>query len=168
MANNDSQEIHRAAYEGDLNKVRELLKKGVDPNLPHDNDYDHGYTWISGPSPLNKICIAWGLTNKHIEIAKLLIDYGAEVNDSHVIDFEIESDMDKEWSELGRILSKNYTGDSKNVKHLGNWPDIFDPNDYPPPTEDSTSNTSFNQRKSLILILLILVAFMIAVIYRNT
>lgn len=90
--------IHRAAFRGDLNKIKELLAAGADPNMPdkkgltplmlatqkkhkdiiefllsHNADVNaklnHGFTALFYP------CMFGGA-----DIAKILIDSGADVN----------------------------------------------------------------------------------------
>lgn len=59
--------IHKAAEEGDLNKVQELLKQGV----PIDLKGPYGYT------PLRL-----ALRRGHIKVSKYLLDKGASVHDT--------------------------------------------------------------------------------------
>ena len=75
-------DIHQAAYVGDVEVVKGLLKGGIDPNCSHGPDTN----WVSGTTPLNKVCIAWALTTSHIEVARLLIAYGAVVDDPRFSD----------------------------------------------------------------------------------
>ena len=97
-------DIHQASYEGNVEVVKNLLQNGVDPNCHHDPTSE----WISGPTPLNKVCIAWNLTPAHIEIAMLLIRHGAIVDDSHISDFLAESTLDEIWGLLKQLLDGHY------------------------------------------------------------
>lgn len=61
----DGQELRRAAHDGHLSKVRELIEKGVNVNAKSDDD----------ATPLLGAC-----QNGHIDIVKLLLDKGADIN----------------------------------------------------------------------------------------
>lgn len=58
--------LHYAVEEGDIEKVRELLESGRNPN-----QFDWPLSW----TPLH-----YAAKGEHIEIAKLLIEAGADVN----------------------------------------------------------------------------------------
>jgi ankyrin repeat protein len=58
-------EIHKAAYNGDMGKVRELLKKGVNP----DERDSYGGTALHA-----------AMFQKNMEIVKLLLEHGFDVN----------------------------------------------------------------------------------------
>ena len=60
-----SAELHEAAYSGDVSKVREILKKGVDPD---DRD-SFGGTALHA-----------AMFQKNMEIVRLLIEYKFDVN----------------------------------------------------------------------------------------
>ena len=97
-------DVHQASYEGNVEVVKSLLQQGVDPNCSHESNPNR----ISGPTPLNKICIAWTLTPAHIEIAKMLIRHGAVVDDSHFEDWKAEESLDEIWGQLKQILDDDY------------------------------------------------------------
>src|SRR5687768_4682323 len=83
--------LHEACYQGRVDLVAQLLQSGADPNSPADpTERD----WIScagsSPKPLNCVAIAWTMTENHVEIARLLIEYGAVVDDSVLSDHTIE------------------------------------------------------------------------------
>ena len=59
----DQTDLHIAAYEGDAERVKELLKKGADPNTKD----------IDGRTPLH-IAASWG----HDDVVKLLLVRGAD------------------------------------------------------------------------------------------
>jgi|GEM_PF-777012 len=61
----DQEELLKAALEGNVEKVEELLSKGVDPNVKDED----------GNTPLHLAIKA-----NHLQIAKLLIEKGADVN----------------------------------------------------------------------------------------
>ena len=61
----DQTELHSAAAEGDVKRVRELLEKGADPNARDEN----------GVTPLH-LAAYWG----RVEIVKLLLEYRADQN----------------------------------------------------------------------------------------
>ena len=83
--------LHEACYLGRLDIVAELLASGADPNARADPT---GREWIccAGryPRPLNCVAIAWTMMEKHVEIARLLIEHGAVVDGSVLDDFTIE------------------------------------------------------------------------------
>ena len=60
-----SAEIHKAAYNGDIAKVRELLKRGVNP----DERDSFGGTALQA-----------AMFQKNMEIVKLLLEHGFDVN----------------------------------------------------------------------------------------
>lgn len=83
--------LHEACYQGRADVVAALLASGADPNEPADRA---AREWISsagpGPRPLNCVAIAWTTTEGHVEIAKLLLEHGALVDDSVLQDLAIE------------------------------------------------------------------------------
>lgn len=62
-------EMHRAAVEGDVTIVRRLLSRGVDPNKRDE----------SGSTAFMYAC-----DQGHVDIAKMMIEYGARVNDDSI------------------------------------------------------------------------------------
>ena len=58
-------DLHSAAYEGDVKRVRKLLKKGADPNTQSED----------GDTPLH-VAVSWG----HVDVVKLLLEHGADPN----------------------------------------------------------------------------------------
>jgi ankyrin repeat protein len=102
--------LHEACYQGRIDVVAQLLASGANPNEPAD---PAAREWIScagsRPRPLNCVAIAWTMTENHVEIARLLIEHGAVVDDSVLGDHDIES-ADPPWVEgtadsaLRRIL----------------------------------------------------------------
>jgi ankyrin repeat protein len=87
----DSMSLHEACYLGRLDVVAQLLANGADPNEPAD---PMERKWIScagsRPKPLNCVAIAWTMTENHVKIAELLIEYGALVDDSVLDDHTLE------------------------------------------------------------------------------
>lgn len=84
--------LHEACYQGRLDVVARLLAEGANPNEPA------GVTkrvWIScagsRPRPLNCVVIAWTMTDDHLQIARLLIQHGAIVDDSVLEDHTVEA-----------------------------------------------------------------------------
>tara|TARA_B100000683_G_C12095548_1_gene392902 strand:- start:90 stop:428 length:339 start_codon:yes stop_codon:yes gene_type:complete len=98
-------DIHFACYVGNTDAVRKLLAEGIDPNNHHDPE-NSTMQWISGPTPLNKVCIALDLTWNHIEVAKLLIENGAKIHPSCHSDLAAEMLMDEIWLTLQNIIQK--------------------------------------------------------------
>jgi len=84
--------LHEACYLGQVDVVTQLLANGADPNEPADPTERH---WIAGadgrPRPLNCVAIAWTMTENHVEIARLLIEHGAVVDDTVLGDHTLES-----------------------------------------------------------------------------
>lgn len=83
--------LHEACYQGRVDVVAHLLAGGANPNAPAERG---GREWIScagsRPKPLNCVAIAWTMTDSHVEIARLLIEHGAVVDDSVIDDHTIE------------------------------------------------------------------------------
>ena len=80
--------LHEACYAGRLDVVRTLLDGGADVNEPSDDE-----RWISSaarPRPLNCVAIAWATTDDHVRIARLLIERGAQVDETMVTDLTTE------------------------------------------------------------------------------
>lgn len=101
--------LHRAVYNGDLERVRELIDAGADVSArAHE-----GEGWITAlgacPRPLNCCAIAWTLTEEHLEIARLLIERGAVVDDSVHSDYLVESTEEEIWSRLYVLLGSAAT-----------------------------------------------------------
>jgi ankyrin repeat protein len=58
--------LHKAAFDGNAERVKELLKKGADPNTKDKK----------GRTPLH-----WAAPYKgHVEVVKLLLEHGADPN----------------------------------------------------------------------------------------
>jgi ankyrin repeat protein len=97
--------LHEACYHGQVDIVAQLLASGVDPNEPADPTERE---WISSagssPRPLNCVAIAWTMTENHVEIARLLIEHGAVVDDSVLLDHTIEMVGGTADSALRRLL----------------------------------------------------------------
>lgn len=72
-----------------------------------------GEGWITAmgpcPRPLNCCAIAWTLTEEHLEIARLLIERGAVVDESVLSDYCIESEMSEIWRRLYKLLGSAAT-----------------------------------------------------------
>ena len=83
--------LHEACYQGRVDIVAQLLAGGANPNAPADSTMRE---WISCagscPKPLNCVAVAWELTERHVEIARLLIDKGAVVDYTVLRDHAIE------------------------------------------------------------------------------
>ena len=83
--------LHEACYQGRVDVVAQLLASGADPNSPADPTEREWISYAgSSPRPLNCVAIAWRMTDTHVEIAKLLIEHGAVVEDSVFRDHSIE------------------------------------------------------------------------------
>jgi len=97
--------LHEACYQGRIDVVAQLLASGANPNEPADPT---AREWISCagscPRPLNCVAIAWTMTENHVEIARLLIEHGAVVDDSVLDDHTIEMVGGTADSALRRIL----------------------------------------------------------------
>lgn len=83
--------LHEACYQGRIHVVAQLLASGANPNEPADPN-ERGWISCAGsrPRPLNCVAIAWTMTEDHVEIARLLIERGAVVDDSVLDDHTIE------------------------------------------------------------------------------
>ena len=101
----DGMSLHEACYQGRVDVVVRLLASGADPNQPADPDERE---WVScagdRPRPLNCVAIAWTMTEHHVEIARLLIEHGAVVDDSMLDDHTIEMVGGPAHSALRSIL----------------------------------------------------------------
>ena len=97
--------LHEACYQGRLDVVAQLLANGADPNEPADPT---AREWIScsrnRPRPLNCVAMAWAMTENHVEIARLLIEHGAVVDDSVLRDHTIEMEGGTADLALRRLL----------------------------------------------------------------
>jgi len=97
--------LHMACYQGRVDVVAHLLASGADPNAPADPTENK---WIScagsSPRPLNCVAIAWTMTENHVEIARLLVEHGAVVDDSVLRDHTIESVGGTADAALRRLL----------------------------------------------------------------
>jgi ankyrin repeat protein len=84
--------LHEACYLGQVDLVRALLGAGADPNEPASLA---GRDWVSSagrcPKPLNCVAIAWAMTDNHVEIARILIERGAIVDETVLEDHSIET-----------------------------------------------------------------------------
>ena len=105
----DGMSLHEACYEGRVDVVTQLLASGADPNEPADPTERE---WISSagnrPRPLNCVAIAWTMTENHVEIARLLIEHGAVVDDSVLRDHTIEMVGGTADSALRRVLETGH------------------------------------------------------------
>jgi hypothetical protein len=61
----DQTDLHSAAYDGDVKRVKELLKKGADPNTQSED----------GDTPLHVAA-----SKGHFDVVKLLLEHGADPN----------------------------------------------------------------------------------------
>ena len=86
----DSMSLHEACYQGRLDIVARLLANGADPNEPADPTTREWVSCGGRPKPLNCVAIAWTMTEKHVAIARLLIEHGAVLDDSVLWDHTIE------------------------------------------------------------------------------
>ena len=83
--------LHEACYQGRLDVVARLLAEGANPNEPADATEREWVSCAGGrPRPLNCVAIAWDMTECHLQIARLLIQYGGIVDDSVIRDHTIE------------------------------------------------------------------------------
>jgi ankyrin repeat protein len=84
--------LHEACYQGRIDVVAQLLARGANPNEPAD-PYERKWISCAGsrPRPLNCVAIAWTMTDDHVEIARLLIEHGALVDESVLDDHTIEA-----------------------------------------------------------------------------
>ena len=101
----DGMSLHEACYQGRIDVVAQLLASGANPNEPAEPAERE---WIScagsRPAPLNCVAIAWTMTENHLEIAKLLIEHGAVVDDSVLEDHTIEAAGGAADAALWRVL----------------------------------------------------------------
>lgn len=97
--------LHKACYEGRLDIVVHLLASGADPNRPADPT-ERGWISCAGasPKPLNCVAIAWTMTQDHVEIARLLIEHRAVVDDTVLEDHTIEMVGGAEDAALRQVL----------------------------------------------------------------
>ena len=97
--------LHIACYQGQVDVVTRLLASGADPNEPAD-PAEHGWVSCAGssPRPLNCVAIAWTMTENHVEIARLLIEHGATVDDSVLSDHTLEMTGGTADSALRQLL----------------------------------------------------------------
>ncbi len=102
--------IHEACYSGNVDAVAAMLRAGTSPNLPADSGERE---WVScagpAPRPLNCVAIAWTLTERHLDVARLLIEYGAIVDKTVVRDHEVEmcrTPIDRAFRELLRAATE--------------------------------------------------------------
>jgi len=100
--------LHEACYQGRVELVAQLLASGADPNEPADASERE---WIScaggSPKPLNCVAIAWTMTENHVEVARLLIEHGAIVDDSVLRDHTVEMVGNTADSALRRLLERS-------------------------------------------------------------
>ena len=103
--------LHEACYQGRLDVVAQLLANGANPNEPAAPT---AREWVScagsQPKPLNCVAIAWAMTDNHVEIAKLLIEHGAVVDDSVLADHSVEMAGDTADLALRRLLESAHGG----------------------------------------------------------
>jgi ankyrin repeat protein len=59
----DRTDLHSAAFDGNVEEVKKLLKKGADPNIKDK------YGW----TPLH-----WAASGGHVDVVKLLLVHGAD------------------------------------------------------------------------------------------
>jgi len=99
--------LHEACYQGWIELVAQLLASGANPNEPADASERE---WIScaggSPKPLNCVAIAWTMTENHVEIARLLIEHGAVVDDSVLRDHTVEMAGNPADLALRRLLER--------------------------------------------------------------
>ncbi len=97
--------LHEACYQGRIGDVAQLLASSANPSEPADPTVRE---WVScagsRPRPLNCVAIAWAMTENHVEIARLLIEHGAVVDDSVLRDHTIEMVGGTADAALRRIL----------------------------------------------------------------
>ena len=97
--------LHEACYQGRIDVVAQLLASGANPNEPAD-PYEREWISCAGsrPRPLNCVAIAGTMTEDHLEIARLLIEHGAVVDDSVLDDHTIEMVGGTTDSALRKVL----------------------------------------------------------------
>jgi ankyrin repeat protein len=97
--------LHEACYLGRVEVVKQLLDNGADANAPASPT---GRQWIScagsSPRPLNCVAIAWRMTPDHVEVARLLLEHGAIVDDSVLTDHTLEMTGGAADSAFRRLL----------------------------------------------------------------
>jgi ankyrin repeat protein len=97
--------LHEACYQGRIDIVSRLLAGGANPNEPAELGERHWISCAGGrPRPLNCVAIAWKVTENHVEIARLLIENGAVVDDSVLDDHTVERVDSATDSALRRIF----------------------------------------------------------------
>ncbi|MFK8002106.1 MAG: hypothetical protein AB8H86_21105 [Polyangiales bacterium] len=100
--------LHEACYQGKVEDVASLLAAGADPNAPAEAT---GRKWIScaegAPRPLNCVAIAWGMTERHLRIASLLIEHGARVDETMIKDHQVEMAGSALDLSFQRLLAEN-------------------------------------------------------------
>ena len=72
--------LHAAAYQGDLNKVNQLVANGADVNARH-GDYTVviGYAENSGSRVRNKTALMFAAERGHLAVVKSLVDANADI-----------------------------------------------------------------------------------------
>ena len=59
--------VYSSAISGDVKQVKQLLREGVDVNIPFKNEFGH-------------MALHLAVWNDHVEIAKLLIEHNATID----------------------------------------------------------------------------------------
>ena len=97
--------LHEACYQGRVDIVAHLLASGADPNAPAAPSSREWTSSAGGlPKPLNCVAIAAHMTTDHVEIARLLIEHGATVEESVLTDHTIEMTGEAPDMALRRLL----------------------------------------------------------------